>query len=216
MHVIEETEYPFRDTVRITINPSKPANFPLQLRIPAWANGATIHINGVAQANPKAATFARIERDWKHGDIVELRLPLEPRFLSGYKDSVSIERGPLVFSYPIGESWVKLQDRGMTADWQIFPSTSWNYALSVDRKDASTLAVHEQALGSSPFSLKGTPVTMQVKAHKLNEWRAIDGVADPVPQSPVTSDQPEELITLVPYAAAKLRVTSFPYTKEAT
>jgi DUF1680 family protein len=102
IHVIEETDYPFRDTVRITINPSKPTNFPLQLRIPAWANGATIHINGVAQENPKVAGFAQIERDWKHGDIVELRLPLEPRLLSGYKDSVSIERGPLVFSYPIG------------------------------------------------------------------------------------------------------------------
>jgi DUF1680 family protein len=216
VHVVEETDYPFRDTVRITINPSKPANFPLQLRIPAWANGATIHVNGVVQSTPKVAAFARIERNWKRGDVVELRLPLEPKLRSGYKDSVSIERGPLVFSYPIGENWVKLQDRGMTADWQVFPSSAWNYALSIDREDAGKLIVHEHPVGASPFSLKGTPVTMQAKAHKLNEWRAIDGVANPVPQSPVTSDQPAELITLVPYAAAKLRVTSFPQIKEIT
>jgi hypothetical protein len=49
-----------------------------------------------------------------------------------------------------------------------------------------------------------------VKAHKLAAWRAEDGAADPLPQSPVVSDEPEETITLVPYAAAKLRVTAFP------
>jgi uncharacterized protein len=34
-----------------------------------------------------------------------------------------------------------------------------------------------------------------------------------VPESPVTSDQPQETITLIPYAAAKLRITAFPETK---
>ena len=42
-------------------------------------------------------------------------------------------RGPLVFSLPIGEDWVKLRSRGMTADWQVFPSSEWNYALQSRR-----------------------------------------------------------------------------------
>jgi len=206
----EETEYPFRGTVRITVNPSSPTDFPLRLRVPEWASGATIHINGEAQPAPAVARFARIARTWKSGDVVELRLPLAPRLLSGYQESVSIERGPLVFSYPVGESWVKLQDRGMTADWQVFPSTSWNYALAVEKEDASKLPVQELPVGPSPFSLKETPVRLRVNAHKLPKWRAEDGVAAPVPQSPVTSDEPQEEITLVPYAAAKLRITAFP------
>lgn len=210
VHILEETDYPFRGTVRLTVNPATPMNFPLRLRIPEWASGATIHINGKAQPSPSAASFARIERTWQPGDVVELAFPLQPRVIPGYMDSISIERGPLVFSYPIGENWVKLQDRGMTADWQVFPSTSWNYALVVNNKNASKLAVQERSVGTSPFSLKDAPVEIKVSARKLPKWRAVDGVADPVPQSPVTSDQSEEQLTLVPYAAAKLRITAFP------
>jgi len=210
VHILEETDYPFRGTVRLTVNPATPMNFPLRLRIPKWASGATIHINGKAQPGPSPADFARIERTWKHGDVVELAFPLQPKLMPGYMGSVSIERGPLVFSYPIGENWVKLQDRGMTADWQVFPSTSWNYALAVTDEDVGKLAVQERSVGPSPFSLKDTPVEIKVSARKLPKWRAVDGVADPVPQSPVTSDQAEEQLTLVPYAAAKLRITAFP------
>ena len=216
VHVVEETDYPFRETVRIKVNPSASVKFPLRLRIPAWADGATIHINGEAQPAPAVAAFARIDRTWRSGDIVELKFPLVPRMLSGYKDSVSLERGSLVFSYPIGESWVKLRDRGMTADWQVFPSTSWNYALAVDKESAGKLLVQEQPVGTSPFSLKETPVKLQVAAHKLHEWRAVDGAADPVPQSPIADDQAEEQITLVPYAAAKLRITAFPQARKTS
>jgi hypothetical protein len=49
-----------------------------------------------------------------------------------------------------------------------------------------------------------------VKARKVDSWRAEDGVGNPVPQSPVASDQAQETITLLPYAAAKLRITAFP------
>ena len=213
VHIAEETEYPFRETVRIAINPSAPVMFPLRLRIPAWADGATIRINGSLHPGTTAGGFTRIERTWKSGDIVELKFPLSPRVLSGYKDSISVERGPLVFSYPIGESWVKLQDRGMTADWQVFPSTSWNYALAVSSNESSKLPVQESPVGTSPFSLKGTSVKLKVKARKLPAWRAGDGAADPVPQSPVTSAENEEQLTLVPYAAAKLRITAFPRLK---
>lgn len=210
VHVIEETEYPFRGTVRIRLDPEAPVSFPLRLRIPAWAGGATLRINGKAQPAPAAGAFARIERTWRASDVVELSFPLAPRVLTGFQNSVSIERGPLVFSYPIGESWVKLQDRGMTADWQVFPSTPWNYALAVNGAEAAKLPVEESPVGASPFSQKGAPVRLKVKARRLKAWRAVDGAADPVPQSPVTSGESEEQITLVPYAAAKLRITAFP------
>lgn len=125
-----------------------------------------------------------------------------------------MERGALVFSYGIGESWLKLRDRGMTADWQVYPTTQWNYALALDAAQSShDIAAIETEVGDRPFSAKGAPVKLHVKGRKLPEWQAEDGVANPVPQSPVASNEPEEAITLIPYAAAKLRITAFPRLK---
>ena len=101
----------------------------------------------------------------------------------------------------------------MTADWQVFPSSQWNYALAVAGDEIPGHTVQEFPVKGSPFSLSEVPVKLQVKARKLPSWQAVDGVADPVPQSPVLSSEPEEMITLVPYGAAKLRITAFPQLK---
>jgi uncharacterized protein len=213
VHIVEETEYPFRGSVRIKVEPAIALSFPLRLRIPAWVSVPVILVNGLEVDASHDAGFARIERTWKAGDVVELRLPMSPRVVKGYNDSASIVSGPLVFSFPIGESWVKLRDRGMTADWQVFPGSQWNYALAVSGEDVLRHSVQELPIGGSPFSLAETPLKLQVEARKLPSWLAVDGVADPVPQSPVHSSEPEETITLVPYGAAKLRITAFPQLK---
>jgi hypothetical protein len=96
----------------------------------------------------------------------------------------------------------------------VFPTTPWNYALVLDTDSpASSIAVTESKPSQNSFTREGTPIRLSVKARRLNEWRAEDGAADPPPQSPVVSDQAEESITLIPYAAAKLRITAFPQCK---
>ncbi len=211
VHLTEETSYPFRGTVQLTINPASPVAFPLQLRIPAWAAGAGIKVNGQQQPQSSPGTFARVERTWKTGDRVTIDFPLQPRISKWFNDSVAIERGPLVFSYSIGEDWLKLRDRGLTADWQVYPTTQWNYALALNGASAvPNVSATEAEIGDRPFSAAHSPVTLKVKARKLPGWRSEDGVANPVPQSPVSSNEPEETIELLPYAAAKLRITAFP------
>ena len=211
LHVIEETEYPFRGTVRMTVNPAKRIAFPMRLRIPAWADGATVQINGKPEPPPAANSFARVERVWNAGDVVEIKFPLKPRASRWFNNSVALERGPLVFSYGIGESWVKLADRGLSADWQVFPTGAWNYAIAVNPEDAAnSISVTEAPLSARPFTAKPAPVQLQVTARKLPAWRAEDGAANPLPHSPLSSDQPQESLLLVPYAAAKLRITAFP------
>ena len=213
VHIVEETEYPFRGSIRIRVEPAASVHFPMRLRIPAWVSSPVILVNGLPVLASRESGFAKIERTWTPGDLVELRFPMTPRLVKGYNNSVSVMSGPLVFSFPIGESWVKLRSRGMTADWQVFPNTPWNYALAVSEEDIQKHSVQELPLGASPFSLANMAVKLEVKARKLPSWLAVDGVADPVPQSPVLSSEPEETITLVPYAAAKLRITAFPQLK---
>jgi hypothetical protein len=120
----------------------------------------------------------------------------------------------MLFSLGIGEDWLKLQDRGMTADWQIYPKTQWNYALAIaDASTAKNFSITESEVGPLPFSAQHSPVALSAKARKLPAWRAEDGVANELPQSPVSSDEAEETIRLVPYAGAKLRITAFPRLK---
>ena len=82
VHVVEETEYPFRGAIRITVNPAQPALFPLRLRIPSWATGATIKVNGVLQDNPSPGSFARLMRRWEMGDKVEIDLDTARRLFT--------------------------------------------------------------------------------------------------------------------------------------
>jgi DUF1680 family protein len=214
VHVIEETEYPFRGTIRITVNPSRPLRFPFLLRIPHWVNDAEILVNGRQESGTKADGFAKVEREWKQGDIVQLTFPMQPRVVIGFNQSVSVERGPLVFAYKIGQDWLKLRDRGMTADWQVYPTSRWNYALAVNPlAQSNKIAVSENALTERPFASEGAATALHVKARLLPSWVATEGVAGTLAESPVESAEHDETITLVPYAAAKLRITSFPWLK---
>ena len=207
----EDTDYPFRDTVRITVSPEAPHRFPLRLRIPGWAAGATLTVNGkAAQVEPKPASFAVVDRTWTPGDVLELRLPMQPTVTRWFHGSVALSRGPLVFSLSPGETWVKLRDRGPTADWQVFPQRAWNYGLQVDEASAATVQVVEGPVPAKPFGADAPAVRLRVRGRQLPKWRSEDGVAAPVPEGVQASAEPEQTVELVPYAGAKLRVTAFP------
>ena len=212
--ITEETEYPFRNRVSLTVRPVTASQFPLVLRIPAWAAGAAITVNGTPVENVRTGSFHRIERRWSPGDRVELTFPMKIRAITGFNDSVSIERGPLVYSLKIGEQWHKLKTTGPVTDWELFPSGPWNFAIQLDRSaPESSFTVEEKPVTRQPFSLEGAPVILTGKGRRLLNWRIVDDSAAPVPASPVESKLPDEPLTLVPYGSARLRITSFPVLK---
>lgn len=206
-----QTDYPFRDTVRIVLTPESSMRFPLRLRVPAWTSAATLQINGIpSDVQLKPGSFALVEQVWAPGDTVELTFPMRPQVTRWFHGSMAISRGPLVFSHDPGENWVKLRDRGMTADWQVYPASFWNYGLRTSEAGAAQLEVAEAPVGARPFAREATAVQIRVPARRLDSWRSEDGVAAPVPEGAQRSVNAEEMLTLVPYAAAKLRITAFP------
>ncbi|HSI16563.1 MAG TPA: beta-L-arabinofuranosidase domain-containing protein, partial [Sphingomonas sp.] len=74
VEVVQQTEYPAKDVVRLTVRKAGNGRFAMKLRIPAWANGASVAVNGRTQP-AKAGTLATLDRTWKAGDTVELILP---------------------------------------------------------------------------------------------------------------------------------------------
>jgi hypothetical protein len=212
MHLAEETDYPFRGRVQLHVSPASPAEFTLHLRIPGWAIHTSVRVNGKQISDVAAGSFAAIHRKWVAGDLVVLEFPMHLHTSRWFNNSLAIERGPLVFSYGIGEDWVKLRDYGLkSADWQIFPTTPWNYSLCVDSETPeSAVKVVENPVTAEPFAARSTPVYLLAKARKVRDWRAEDGAANPIPEKTGSGEASEETIKLIPYAAAKLRITAFP------
>ena len=144
--VEEHTDYPFRDLIHLTVKPERAVTFPLMLRIPSWASAASVAVNGQSQSGIRAGTFFTLNRQWRPGDRVEIRFPMLPRATTWYNDSLAIERGPLVYSLKIGESWHELTSFGPSKDWEVFPSSPWNYALALENDNpAASIKVRAPA-----------------------------------------------------------------------
>jgi len=99
--VRQETDYPNSGTVRITLEPSAVSTFPLKLRVPSWASGATAAVNGAPVSGALVpGTFFEIRRTWSAGDHVTLELPMKWRLVKGRQRQagrVAVMRGPQVF-----------------------------------------------------------------------------------------------------------------------
>jgi hypothetical protein len=215
VEIVEETEYPFGESVDLTIKPSSTIEFPLYLRIPEWAENATVTVNRDKLDGVKTGSFFTIKRRWSANDKVELRFPMTLRVNRAYHNAVVIERGPVIYSLAIGEQWRKIKQTGPAADWEVFPTTPWNYALVLDPlKPTGALRVVTRPMGKRPFSADGTPVYVAAEGRRLPQWQIENDSAGPLPVSPVETKEPKEPIKLIPYAAAKLRITAFPYTEQ--
>jgi len=94
------TEYPHAPDIRLIVQVPSPQIFTIHLRIPAWATGANLSINGRrADAPVEPGTFAAVRREWRAGDRLELELPLALRLQSvdlQHPDTVALLAGPLV------------------------------------------------------------------------------------------------------------------------
>ncbi len=208
----EETNYPFEETIKLTVSVAQNTTFPLKLRIPAWCQNPQVAVNGSAQGGVVSGEFYVINRDWNSGDVVTVAFPATVKATDWANNSVGLERGPLVYSLRIEEDWqIKTFYENDFSEFEVFPRSAWNYGLLLDREnpEAST-EVSRGGMSDEPFG--DAPIRITARAKKIPGWTLTDnGVqANEPPASPVSSSQPEETVTLVPYGSRNLRVTNFP------
>mgnify|MGYP001775543404 FL=1 len=231
----EETNYPFDEVIRLTVQTDKEVEFPLYLRIPTWANQAQIHINGQKVTTPvTSGQYACIRRTWKNDDKVELTLPMQLslRTWQVNKNSVSVNYGPLTMSLKIQEKYVKSDSKETAigdSQWQkdadasqwptyeIYPESPWNYSLVLNKDNALKdfkVIKKQWPADNFPFTQESVPLEIKTVGRQIPSWKVDQyGLCHELPEADAPKREKEE-ITLIPMGAARLRISAFPNTYE--
>ena len=100
----QDTEYPWKGIVKITVDECKDSAFEIKVRIPKWAVGSTLSINGKnVGVELIPGTFAEITRQWRTGDTIVLDMPMKITLIEGHnrieevRNQVAVKRGPIVY-----------------------------------------------------------------------------------------------------------------------
>lgn len=218
---IEETNYPFDEKVKFTLQAEKKAKFPLHLKVPGWCKDASVTVNGQPAKISAINQIIKIDREWSSGDVVELSLPMHIIKERWYENSVSISRGPVTFALKIGEEAKKIEN---TVDPEVYgktyyevrPTTPWNFGLfdvNDDKLDDYFQVRPTGKKSNFPWNLENAPIQITTRAKRIPSWNLYNEMAGPLPYSHIyglESSKEEEEITLVPYGATTLRISQFP------
>ncbi|MGA8668984.1 MAG: beta-L-arabinofuranosidase domain-containing protein [Terracidiphilus sp.] len=126
----QKTDYPHAPTTEIEVATERAVEFPLYVRIPAWAGPeTTIAVNGKPIMNAsEPGKFAKIERTWRNGDRIEVEFDM-PTILEAvdpqHPNLVAAVHGPLAL-FAVGEIPARVRKQDLLAMCQIATgSTAW-------------------------------------------------------------------------------------------
>ncbi|OSS53278.1 hypothetical protein B5807_02291 [Epicoccum nigrum] len=133
--VRQSTNFPASDTTALTVTGS--GTWEMKIRVPSWTKGASIAINGATQAiaaNP--GSYAAIQRTWKSGDTVTVKLPMSLRVISA-NDNQSIGAlafGPSVLSGNYGSTVLAANPKLDLKSLHRIGSTGLSFEATADGK----------------------------------------------------------------------------------
>lgn len=167
--VQQDTAYPFDGRIRLQVAPERSAHFAVSIRIPQWAEGATLHVNGMPHAAPLVAgSYAIIEREWTSGDEILLDLPMVPvahgqvqqntqesfapdgspvRQQVMHYEYIAVTRGPLVYASDLVDGYKTGETLRLSDD----PPEQWLRVGQADNEQGP--AVQLCSLGRTPLTL---------------------------------------------------------------
>ncbi len=190
-----ETEYPFRDQLVYQIKEAPDRPMKLKIRIPAWCEKPQLQCEGATVSLEDNIGFAIVEKKFQQDDEIRVQLKMEPKASYWYRNSLAVERGPLVYGLEIKERWEAVKEIVGIRDYFVYPESPWNYALN----QSLPYQVEEQEISSVPFSKECPPIRLKVTAKRLEEWTMQGGNTKELPESPVSGEGESETVSLIPF-----------------
>lgn len=159
MTVKQETAFPSKNNIKLTINTTSSEVIPVNIRYPQWATeGAMLLINGVKQRiTVKPGNYIALNRKWKDGDIIEVAfdLPLKVTSTPDNPKVVAVTYGPIVLAAELGAADMiapapfsnpKLYNDYYTYDYHVPASVSNKLDYSSKELQKSILKVKDDDL----------------------------------------------------------------------
>jgi DUF1680 family protein len=121
--IVQQTNYPWDDTVHFEISPAKPTEFTLYLRRPEWSRQVQLTAGFTESLTEHGNGYMRIRRRWSPGDKISLVVDMTPQLVESNarvvenNGRVAVQRGPLVYcmeqlDQPEGTSLADVSLRG--------------------------------------------------------------------------------------------------------
>jgi DUF1680 family protein len=99
----ETSDYPWSGAIHLAVDPDEPVAFDLRLRVPGWARGAKLSVNGSPFDAPVERGYASVRRLFSAGDVVTLDLPTPAERIYAHPyvrmdvGRAALRRGPLIY-----------------------------------------------------------------------------------------------------------------------
>lgn len=211
--VSQITDYPFSGKIEFHFQMDRPSDFAFSFRVPVWAEGTVVSVNGSEDKNVAAGVFHKIKRKFRDGDTIVLSLPMIPRILNFYPEAISVIKGPLLYTPLIEENEDKIVDGFKTSEefpaYDITPASPWNYALSADAR----ISVDSIKVEKYPWFPENTPVRLKVMAYRVPSWKMTGRSTPALPNPGFSVEENAEEIVMVPSGCTRIRLTALPEKK---